>query len=66
MGPGFTAYGGPLMTLTKFNDFGELYRAAFAETDAQRKLSLLHEVQMIINKDGIESNDEPGVETEAA
>jgi hypothetical protein len=54
------------MTLTKFNDFGELYRAAFAETDAQRKLSLLHEVQMIINKDGIESNDEPGVETEAA
>lgn len=36
------------MTDASFNDFGELYRAAFGENDAERKLSLLHSVQNTI------------------
>jgi hypothetical protein len=30
------------------NDFGELYRKAFAENDPKKKLVLLHEVQRAI------------------
>jgi hypothetical protein len=33
-----------------FRDFGELYRAAFAERDSARKLVLLHEVQKRIDQ----------------
>ena len=36
------------MANASFNDFGELYRAAFGENDAQRKLALLHSVQTAI------------------
>lgn len=36
------------MSFTRFNDFGELYRAAFAETDERKKASLLREVERII------------------
>jgi len=36
------------MSFTRFNDFGELYRAAFAETDEQKKANLLREVERII------------------
>jgi len=54
------------MRLTGFNDFSELYRAAFAETDDQKKLRLLHEVQRIINSYTVESDDEPQLVTEAA
>lgn len=54
------------MSFTRFNDFSELYRAAFAETDDQEKLSLLHEVQRIINSYTMESNAEPRLEIEAA
>lgn len=36
------------MSNSTFNDFGELYRAAFGEPDAERKLALLHSVQKAI------------------
>lgn len=39
---------GIAMTFTRFNDFGELYRAAFAEPDEQKKSALLREVERII------------------
>jgi hypothetical protein len=54
------------MSFTRFNDFSELYRAAFAETDDQKKLSLLHEVQRVINNYGLELDDHAGSEREAA
>lgn len=38
------------MSFTRFNDFGELYRAAFAEADEQKKLVLLREIERIIRK----------------
>ena len=36
------------MQQKQFTDFGELYRAAYAERDSSRKLVLLHEVQKTI------------------
>lgn len=54
------------MSFATFNDFSELYRAAFAETDDQKKLSLLHEVQRVINNYTMEPSDKPGLEIEAA
>jgi hypothetical protein len=39
---------GPAMTFSRFHDFGELYRAALAETDEKKKDALLHEVARII------------------
>lgn len=36
------------MSFTQFNDFGELYRAAFAESDERKKAALLREVEKII------------------
>jgi len=53
------------MSLTRFSDFSELYRAAFAETDVEKQLSLLHEVQRIINSYSAESGDEPQLAIEA-
>jgi hypothetical protein len=32
----------------KFRDFGELYNAAFAERDPEKKLNLLSEVRRVI------------------
>lgn len=54
------------MSFRRFNDFSELYRAAFAETDIERKLGLLREVQRIINRYTMESKDEPELEVKAA
>jgi len=54
------------MSFTRFNDFSELYRAALAETDDQKKLSLLHEVQRVINSYSAECDDEPQLTIEAA
>ena len=36
------------MSFTQFSDFGQLYRAAFAEADDQKKSALLREVERII------------------
>ncbi len=36
------------MAIAGFADFGELYRAAFAECDPDRKSILLHEVQIAL------------------
>jgi len=41
---------GANMEQDNFRDFGELYRAAFAERDPTRKLVLLHEVQKRIDQ----------------
>jgi len=38
------------MSLMEFNDFGELYRAAFAEKDERKKSSLLQDVQRVIDR----------------
>jgi len=57
------------MSFRGVNDFSELYRAAFAETDIEKKLGLLHEVQRIINCYTMEANeakDESALELEAA
>lgn len=54
------------MSFATFDDFSELYRAAFAETDDQKKLRLLHEVQRIINSYQLEAKDEARLETTAA
>jgi len=43
-----------------FQNFGELYRAAFAERDSERKLVLLHEVHMRLKSWELsESENEP-------
>jgi len=47
------------MSFTQFNDFSELYRAALAETDDEKKLSLLHEVQRVINHYSMERDGAP-------
>jgi hypothetical protein len=36
------------MDANRFNNFGELYRAALAENDERKKTSLLREVERII------------------
>ena len=54
------------MSIARFNDFSELYRAAFSEPDDQKKLGLLHEVQRIINRYTMESDEKSGIEIEAA
>lgn len=54
------------MSFATCNDFSELYRAAFAETDDEKKLSLLHEVQRVINSYSMESSDKPRLDIEAA
>ena len=54
------------MSFTRFNDFSELYRAAFSEPDDQKKLGLLHEVQRVINSYSAETSDEPARTMEAA
>jgi hypothetical protein len=42
-------------------DFTELYRAAFAEVDPEKKLSLLREVQKVIDGSELElENVSPG------
>jgi hypothetical protein len=38
------------MSVTEFNDFGKLYKAAFAEREPQLKLALLRQVQKAIEK----------------
>jgi hypothetical protein len=63
---GFLAVVEVLMNFTRFNDFSELYRAAFAETDDQKKLSLLHEVERVINRYRVESEDEANLTVEVA
>ncbi len=35
--------------MAEFRNFGELYRAAFAEHDSEKKLLLLHEVHLRLN-----------------
>ncbi len=42
----FLATEGPM---AEFRNFGELYRAAFAERDSEKKLLLLHEVHVRLN-----------------
>ena len=39
------------MSASEFVDFGQLYRAAFAENDPDRKFSLLRAVQKVISDD---------------
>jgi len=51
------------MTYERFSNFGELYRAAFSENDAQRKVGLLHEVQRIIESG---RTSDPPLEIESA
>ena len=55
-----------VMSFMKFNGFGELYRAAFAETDEQEKSRLLQQVQRIIDSHQPESCDESDFEPRAA
>jgi hypothetical protein len=38
------------MNAAKFADFGQLYRAAFAEADPERKFLLLRAVQKVIDE----------------
>lgn len=54
------------MSFTRFNDFGELYRAAFAETDEQTKSKLLQEVERIISSSRAESPNEAVLQSRAA
>jgi len=54
------------MSFVRFNNFGELYRAAFAETDEQKKSSLLQEVQRIISRNPLESQEESDFEARFA
>lgn len=54
------------MSVTRFPDFGELYRAAFAETDEREKSSLLGEVERIIRNSQAEVATDASRETKAA
>ena len=54
------------MSFTRFNDFGELYRAAFAETDEKKKITLLHEVERIIRDTQSEVPEEASYAAKAA
>jgi len=54
------------MSFMKFKGFGELYRAAFAETDEQEKSRLLQEVQRIIDGHQPELRDESDFQPRAA
>ena len=54
------------MSFTRFNDFGELYRAAFAESDEEKKSSLLREVERIIRNAQSEAPKEARYAAKAA
>jgi hypothetical protein len=54
------------MSFTTFNHFGELYRAAFAETDEQQKSKLLQEAERIISSSRVELPDEAVFQAKAA
>lgn len=44
-----------------FSDFGELYRAAFAEPNLERKLFLLSEVRKVMERWEKQQDGEPSV-----
>ena len=46
------------MVTHKFNDFAELYRAAFAEADVEKKGMLLREVSKVIEQSAQEMREE--------
>jgi len=46
------------MIPAKFKDFTELYRAAFAEADAEKKGMLLREVSKVIEQSAQEMREE--------
>lgn len=48
------------MKAAHFKDFGELYRAAFAERDPQLKQALLASVQKAISESGCPPQLSPG------
>jgi hypothetical protein len=50
--------GARLMIPAKFKDFTELYRAAFAEADAEKKGMLLREVSKVIEQSAQEMREE--------
>lgn len=54
------------MSFTNFRDFGELYRAAYAETNELRKAHLLREVERIITRTAAESAKEASFAAKAA
>jgi hypothetical protein len=54
------------MTPPKFEDFSQLYRAAYAEADQERKLMLLREVRKAIDERTQESQDEISEAVKAA
>ena len=54
------------MPANQFRDFAELYRAAFAEADAERKRILLREVSKAIERSIEEPREEFSIRTEAA
>ena len=54
------------MPANQFRDFAELYRAAFAEVDAERKRILLHEVCKAIERSIEEPREEFSNSAEAA
>jgi len=47
------------MNTTESNDFGRLYRAAFAEREPGRKVFLLKQVQDVINQWGQQHTELP-------
>jgi len=54
------------MSITRFNHFSELYRAALAENDEQKKSKLLEEVERIIRSSRAESLPETVPQARAA
>ena len=54
------------MSFTAFHDFGELYRAALAETDEKKKSNLLREVERIIRNAQSEAPKEASYAAKAA
>jgi hypothetical protein len=54
------------MSFTRFNHFGELYRAALAETDEQKKSKLLQEVERIIASSRVQTPNQTVFQAKAA
>ena len=54
------------MSFNSFHDFGELYRAAYAESDERKKAQLLREVERIIKNTAAELPREASFAAKAA